>query len=138
MLAALAAVLYFTVRFGQTQGLGAVAGAGLQTVLWPTLAFWAVPLGVVFGAVLGALNFRWLAGAVQRVYLRKGTTGPLATLAAVVINVLKLSAIFVVLFIVIKKDLLNIFAVLAGLSLCFLAILWQGFTALAEGKGQAG
>ena len=112
---------------------GALAGAGLQSVLWPGLPFWAVPLGVLFGAALGAANFHWLASAVERVYLRQGTTGTLSTLAAVVVNVLKLSAIFVVLFIVIKKDLLNIFSVVAGLSFCFLAILWQGMTVMTAG-----
>lgn len=113
--------------------VGAAAGAGLQSVLWPSLPFWNVPLGVLFGAALGAVNFRWLAGAVQRVYLRQGTTGALSTLAAVVITVLKLSAIFVVLFIIIKKDLLNIFGVVAGLSFCFLAIMWEGMTVMTAG-----
>ncbi len=112
---------------------GAAAAAGLQSVLWPSLPFWPVPAGVLFGAALGAVNFHWLARAVERVYLRQGTTGFLSGAAAVVINVLKLSAIFVVLFIVIKKDLVNIFGLVAGLSLCFLAILWQGFTVMADG-----
>ena len=120
-------------KTGVLSGAGALAGAGLQSVLWPGLPFWAVPLGVLFGAVLGAANFHWLASAVERVYLRKGTTGALSTLAAVVVNVLKLSAIFVVLFVVIKKDLLNIFSVVAGLSFCFLAILWQGMTVMTAG-----
>lgn len=106
---------------------GAVAAAGLQSVLWPSLPFWAVPAGVLAGGALGAVNFRWLALAVERVYLRQGSTGFLSGAAAVVINVLKLSAIFVVLFIIIKKDLANVFGLVAGLSLCFLAILWQGF-----------
>ena len=107
--------------------IGALAGGGLQSVLWPSLTFWAVPAGVLFGGFLGAVNFRWLALAVERVYLRQGTTSVLSSIAAVVITVLKLSAIFVVLFIVIKKDLMNIFGLVGGLSLCFLAILWQGF-----------
>lgn len=41
---------------------------------------------------------------------------------------LKLTAIFVILFIVIKWQLLNVFGLVGGLSLCFLAILWQGLT----------
>ena len=112
--------------------IGAAAAAGLQSVLWPALPFWTVPAGVLFGGALGAVNFRWLALAVERVYLRQGSSGALSTIAAVIINVLKLSAIFVVLFIVIKKDLMNIFGLVAGLSLCFLAILWQGFGVLAD------
>ena len=117
---------------------GAAGAAGLQSVLWPDLAFWVIPGGVLFGGILGAVNFRWLALAVERVYLREGSSGVLSTIAAVVINVLKLSAIFVVLFVVIKKDLVNIFGLVAGLSLCFLAILWQGFGVMADNAAPAG
>jgi hypothetical protein len=113
--------------------IGAAASAGLQSVLWPSLPVWSLPAGVLFGGALGAANFRWLALAVERVYLRKGSSGALSTVAAVIINVLKLSAIFIVLFIVIKKELVNIFGLVAGLSLCFLAILWQGFSVMADG-----
>jgi hypothetical protein len=112
--------------------IGALGAAGLQSVLWPTLPFWTVPAGVVFGGFLGAVNFRWLALAVERVYLRQGTTSILSSIAAVIINVLKLSAIFVVLFIVIKKEFVNIFGLVGGLSLCFLAILWQGFGVMTD------
>jgi ATP synthase protein I len=116
---------------------GAVAAAGLQSVLWPSVPFWTVPAGVLFGSFLGAVNFRWLALAVERIYLRQGSTGALSSIAAVVINVLKLSAIFIVLFVVIKKNLMNIFGLVGGLSLCFLAIIWQGFGAMTDG-GAAG
>lgn len=116
--------------------IGAFAAAGLQNVLWPALPFWTLPVGVLFGGLLGAVNFRWLALAVERVYLRKGSSGVLSSLAAAVVNVLKLSAIFIVLFIVIKKDLLNIFGLVAGLSLCFLAILWQGMTVMTMRPGE--
>jgi hypothetical protein len=112
--------------------IGTVAAAGLGSVLWPALPFWTVPGGVLAGGVLGAVNFRWLARAVERVYLRQGSSGALSSVAAVVINVLKLSVIFIVLFIVIKKDLVNIYGFVAGLSLHFLAILWQGFGVMAD------
>lgn len=112
---------------------GVIAAAGLQPILWPKLSVWAVPGGVLFGGVLGAVNFRWLASAVERLYLRKGSAGGLSTAAAVIVNILKLSAIFVVLFIVIKRDLVNIYGFVAGLSLYFLAVLWHGFGALSDG-----
>ncbi len=87
---------------------------------------WIVPSSILFGAALGLVNFRWLATAVERIYLRKGATPGVSTLAAGVINVLKLAVIFLVLFIVIKWRVLNVFGLVGGLSLCFLAILWQG------------
>jgi len=90
--------------------------------------WWFLPLSVLFGGALGLANFRWLATAVQRVYLRPGATPGLSNLAAVVISILKLSLIFVILFIVIKLQLLHVFGLVAGLSLCFLAIIWEGAT----------
>jgi len=88
--------------------------------------WWFVPLSIIFGGALGLLNFRWLAVAVERIYLRKGATPGLSNLAAVIIGVLKLAVIFVILFIVIKWQLVHIIGLVGGLSLCFLAILWEG------------
>jgi len=90
--------------------------------------WWFLPLSVIFGGALGLLNFRWLAMAVQRVYLRQGATAGLSNLAAVIISFLKLSVIFIILFVVIKWQVLHIFGLIAGLSLCFLAIIWEGAT----------
>ena len=90
--------------------------------------WWSLPAGILFGAALGVLNFRWLAIAVQRVYLRKGATSGFANIAAVIIGLLKLLVIFVVLFVVIKWQLFHVFGLVAGLSLSFLAILWEGVT----------
>jgi hypothetical protein len=61
------------------------------------------------------------------IYLRKGAT-PNSNVAAAIINILKLAAIFIVLFVVIRWQVLNVFGLVGGLSLCFLAILWQGLT----------
>jgi hypothetical protein len=113
--------------------VGLAGAVALQVTLWPDLPFWTVPAGVVFGSVLGVVNFRWLAAAVERVYLRQGATGALSQAAAAVITVLKLSAIFVVIFLAIKWNLVNIFGLVAGLTCCFLAILWQGMTVMTAG-----
>ena len=90
--------------------------------------WWFLPVSVLFGGALGLLNFRWLAVSVQRVYLRQGATPAGSNIAAVIISLLKLSLIFIILFIVIKWQLLHVFGLVAGLSLCFLAILWEGST----------
>jgi hypothetical protein len=94
--------------------------------------WWFLPASVLFGGILGLLNFRWLAIAVQRVYLRRGATSITSNLAAVIISILKLSLIFIILFIVIKWRLLQVFGMVAGLSLCFLAILWEGTTMMKQ------
>jgi len=97
-----------------------------------THPWWFLPASVLFGGMLGLLNFRWLAIAVQRVYLRRGATPVTSNLAAVVISILKLSLIFIILFIVIKWQLLHVFGLVGGLSLCFLAILWEGTTMMKQ------
>jgi len=108
----------------------------VQKTAWPGYPLWPVPVGVVFGAVLGLFNFRWLAYAVERVYLRKGATGTLANVAAAVITVLKLSSIFIVLFVVIKNQWVHLVGLVLGLTLSFGAILWQGYGLVASLKGQ--
>jgi len=94
--------------------------------------WWFFPVSILFGGALGLLNFRWLAVSVQRVYLRQGATVVGSNLAAVVISLLKLSLIFVILFVVIKWQLLPVFGLVAGLSLCFAAILWEGATMMKQ------
>jgi hypothetical protein len=66
------------------------------------------------------------------VYLKQGATPVGSNLAAVVISLLKLSLIFIILFIVIKWRLLHVFGLVGGLSLCFLAILWEGSTMIHQ------
>lgn len=99
-------------------------------ILQPGQRWWFLPLSILFGGVLGLLNFRWLAVAVQRIYLRKGATPGLSNMAAMIIGVLKLLLIFIILFVVIKWQLAHIFGLVGGLSLCFLAILWEGATVM--------
>jgi hypothetical protein len=113
---------------------GVIAVVAVQMTAWPARPLLPVPAGVIFGAALGLINFRWLAFAVERVYLHQGTTGPLANVAAAVINVLKLSSIFIVLFVVIKNQWVHLAGLVIGLTLCFGAILWQGYGLVAELK----
>jgi hypothetical protein len=117
-------------------GIGIVAAVAVQMTAWPGYPLWPVPVGVVFGAAIGLVNFRWLAYAVERVYLRQGTTGALANVAAAAINVLKLSAIFIVLFVVIKNQWVHLAGLVIGLTLSFGAIIWQGYGLLAGLKEQ--
>ncbi len=112
-----------------------VASAGIvvfSVVQKTAQSWWLVPASVLFGGALGLLNFRWLAISVQRVYLRQGATPLGSNLAAVIISLLKLSLIFIILFVVIKWQLLHVFGLVGGLSLCFLAILWEGSTMIHQ------
>lgn len=88
--------------------------------------WWLPSASLLFGGALGLLNFRWLALSVQRIYLRQGVTSGLSMLAATVVSILKLTLIFIILFIVIKWQLLHVYGLAAGLTFCFLAILWEG------------
>lgn len=118
-------------RVAKKTALLVIAAVAVSLVLNKTMGldprWWFLPASVVFGGALGLLNFRWLSVAVERVYLRKETGPGAAKAAAMIIHVLKLSAIFVILFIVIRWRLINVFGLVAGLSLCFFAILWEGF-----------
>lgn len=125
----------------KTAVLTAAAGAAtiaVQTTAWPGTAVWPVVAGLLFGAALGAVNFRWLAYAVERVYLRQGGSSLVANVAAAAINVLKLSAIFIVLFVVIKNSWVHLVGLVIGLTVCFGAILWQGFGLVAGLKARPG
>jgi hypothetical protein len=110
--------------------VAAVAALAFNLIPQPGQRWWFLPASILFGGVLGLLNFRWLAVAVQRVYLRKGATPGFSNLAAMIISMLKLSVIFIILFVVIKWQLAHIFGLVGGLSLSFLAILWEGVTVM--------
>jgi hypothetical protein len=108
--------------------LGAAAAFSAFNLIQHTLQWWFLPFSILCGGILGLLNFRWLAISVEKLYLRKGATPGFSSVAALVISGLKLTVIFVILFIVIRWQLVHIFGLVGGLSLCFLAILWEGVT----------
>ena len=96
--------------------------------------WWFLPGGILFGAVLGLINFRWLAMSVERIYVRKDASPVAMKVVGAVISLLKLSVVFIILFVMIKWNVLNILGIVAGLSLCFLAIIWEGLTVMARGR----
>jgi hypothetical protein len=108
--------------------LGAAAASSAFNLIQHALQWWFLPFSILCGGILGLLNFRWLAISVERLYLRKGATPGFSSAAALVISGLKLTLIFVILFVVIRWQLVHIFGLVGGLSLCFLAILWEGVT----------
>lgn len=112
--------------------VAAVAASAYTLIQHPQHGWWFLPASILFGGVLGLLNFRLLAVAVEKVYLRKGATPGISSLASLVISGLKLSAIFVILFVVIRWQLVHIFGMVGGLSLSFLAIMWEGATLMKQ------
>jgi hypothetical protein len=123
----------------KTALLAALAVAGaivLGIAQGPGQRWWFLPGGILFGAALGLINFRWLAMSVERFYVRKDVSPVAAKIIGAVISFLKLSAIFIVLFIVIKWELLHLVGLVGGLSLSFVAIIWEGLTMMARGRNE--
>lgn len=120
-----------TVKTALLMGIG-VAAALAYSLTHPYGAWWSIPCGLLFGGALGLLNFRWLAFAVERKLAKRiqpsGPTNP----AIALLNLLKLAMIFVVLFVVIKWQLINIFGLVVGLTLSFLAVIWEGLTIISR------
>jgi hypothetical protein len=82
----------------------------------------AVVTGVVIGALLVILNFRWLRNFVQA--LLAGDRQP--SKFTVFLYLLKYVFTGLVFFAVIKYDLSNVIAIMVGVSVVFLAICWEG------------
>ncbi len=119
-----------TIKTAVLAGTGAVLGLVYSLVVPSAAKPWSLPAGILFGAVLGLLNFRWLARAVERLYLKKGTHAAVSITAAEIVHVLKLLIVFIILFVVIKWQLVHLLGLIVGLSLCFIAILWEGLMAM--------
>jgi len=102
----------------------------------PGQRWWFFPGGILFGAALGLVNFRWLAMSVERFYVRRDASPAAAKAVGAIISFLKLSAVFIIIFIVIKWEVVHILGLVLGLSLSFLAILWQGIMVMARGRGE--
>jgi F0F1-type ATP synthase assembly protein I len=95
-------------------------------------SWWFMPASILFGGGIGLLNFRWLALAVERKLSKRITPKGSANTATMIINGLKLAAIFIVLFVVIKWQMVHVFGLVIGLSLCFLAVIWEGLTLIKD------
>src|SRR3990170_4288871 len=61
---------------------------------------WFLAASVLFGGALGLVNFRWLAMAIQQLYHGKGAAPTVSNIFPTIVSVLKLSVIFIVLFLI--------------------------------------
>jgi len=84
-----------------------------------------VSLGILAGAVLAVVNFRWL----RRFVLALAAAGRKPSRWAVFFYILKYLITGVAIFLLIKYDLADAVALLAGVSVIFLAICWEGIRA---------
>lgn len=82
-----------------------------------------VTAGVLSGSVLALLNFSWLKGFVSSTLASGGTRPPAG---AILLHALKYLFTGVAIFLLFKYDLANVYAFLAGVSVIFLAICWEG------------
>ena len=81
----------------------------------------SITLGAALGALLALLNFKWLCGFANRLL-----KGPRTSKWFVFLYTLKYVVTGLVIFVAIKYDLSNVFAILAGVSVIFVAICWEG------------
>jgi hypothetical protein len=94
-----------------------------------------VTAGAALGALLALLNFKWLCGFAGRLIRNRRPPNWLAFLYAIKYLVMGLA-----IFTVLKYDLVNVFAILAGVSVIFVAICWEGAahqTRMREGEDHA-
>ncbi len=90
--------------------------------------------GILAGAGLGVLNFRWLALIVEKVYTKQVGVSPARRIMSWPLNILKLSAIFIILYVLIRHRSVHLTGLVTGLSISFISILWEGLTALSRDR----
>lgn len=91
-----------------------------------------ISAGIILGAGLGVMNFNWLAQAVERLYLRGQAKTTASGLMGRLFTVFKLSAVFIILFFVIKTDVVHVIGLVIGLSVSFAAVIWEGLTIMSN------
>ena len=110
---------------------GYVTVAGVERKCWVLTAalvagslFFRSPevtFGAALGSVLTILNFKWLSAFSTRLI-----RGPRPSQWLVLLYMMKYVLTGLVIFSVFKYHLANVFAILAGVSVIFVAICWEG------------
>lgn len=96
-----------------------------------------VTAGVALGALLAIVNFRWLRSFVNML-VSSGSLRP--PKLPVFLHTFKYLLTGVVILVAIKYDLADVLALMAGVSVIFLGICWEGIAAhrrLKEGADHA-
>lgn len=112
----------------QVEGIERTAWAAALLMLLGSI-IWRSPqvsAGVALGSLISVLSFRWLRKFAAAL-LSSGRSRP--PLFLVILNFSKYLIMGVALFFAIKYDLANAIALLAGVSVIFLAVCWEGIRA---------
>jgi hypothetical protein len=112
-------------------GAISLAGAGLSLIKFsPVVAY-----GIIAGAVLGIFNI-WSIVRLVEALAGAAAAGPAPGRAAksisVVMHMIKLILVFAILFILVKFQLVDLFALLAGFTVILVVNLFAGLSGLKE------
>ena len=118
-------------------GVISSAAAALSLIAFPPAERFVIASGIIAGAVLGIFNI-WsivrlveaLAGAAAAGH----APGRAAKSISVVMHMIKLVLVFVILFILVKFKLVDLFALLAGFTVILVVNLFVGLSALRDGS----
>jgi hypothetical protein len=88
---------------------------------------WKIPLSILLGGALGIVNLRGLIWGIEGLL-----HGPKAKIAIVFSSLTRLFILSLIIFLMIKFDIANIFGLLAGLTVVFVILPLEGF--LSERK----
>jgi hypothetical protein len=136
-LTAKAVIRSVAIKTGLLVVMGVAAGLVYSLTKQVGPYWWFLPGSILFGGALGLMNFRWLAFAVERKLSKHSAPPGPSNPAIAILNAFKLAAIFIVLFIVITWQVVHVIGLVIGLSLCFVAITWEGLTFMAGGASRA-
>jgi len=112
-------------------GVISSAAASLSLIKFPPV----VAYGIIAGAILGLFNI-WsivrLVEALAGAAAAGQAPGRAAKSISVVMHMIKLILVFIILFILVKFQLVNLFALLAGFTVILVVNLFAGLSGLKE------
>jgi len=131
----LAIIKSISIKTALLNTIAACAALVYAVISNASVDWWFMPFSILCGGVLGLANFRWLALAVERKLASKIAPADRPNAVRALLTGLKLVAIFIALFVIIKWQLLHIFGLLTGLSLCFVTLVWEGLARIGSTRG---
>ena len=112
-------------------GAISAAGAALSLIKFPP----DVAYGIIAGAALGIFNIFSIIRLVEALAGAAAVgqaPGRAAKSVSVVMHVIKLILVFIILFVLVKSRLVNLFALLAGFTVILMVNLFAGLSGLKE------
>lgn len=100
---------------------------GIMIILSTIFLDMSFSLGILAGALAGIINFRSIVKSVRSLIgniQNEGLSKPTGKL--IFLSIFRLTLLFIFLFILISKKLVNVFGVLAGFTVVFFMIIREG------------